>query len=62
MTNAEYRFAIKRLGLSQGGAAKLLCIHKRTSCGFANDRAVPDIYARFLRLMISTGTRAEDVK
>ena len=52
MDSAEYRAALKRLGLSQAAAAEFLDVHEMTSRRWANGSAtVPGPVAKLLRLM-----------
>ena len=56
MTKTEYRSKIEALGLSQGAAASLMQIGKRTSRRYAlGESEIPDLIARFLRLIKAQG-------
>jgi DNA-binding transcriptional regulator YiaG len=56
MTPDEYRDLIEKLGLTQGGAARLLGVDERTSRRWANgERDVPAPVERFLRYLLATG-------
>lgn len=60
MTSDEYREAIDRLGLTQGGAARLLGVDERTSRRWANgERDIPPPAQRFLRYLMATGRSGE---
>lgn len=62
MTPAQYKAAIKRLGLSQERAGVWLGIGKRTSQGYAlGEYPVPEPVAKLLRLVIKLGLNAADV-
>jgi DNA-binding transcriptional regulator YiaG len=55
MTSDEYRKTIDKLGLTQGGAARLLGVDERTSRRWANgERDIPPPAQRFLRYLIAT--------
>lgn len=55
MTSDEYRTALEQLGLTQGGAARLLGVDERTSRRWANgERDIPPPASRFLRYLIAT--------
>lgn len=63
MTPAEYKAAIKELGLSQERAGVWLGIGKRTSQGYAlGEYPVPEPVAKLLRLCIRMGLEPDDVK
>jgi hypothetical protein len=63
MTPAQYRAAIKALGLSQHRAGDFLGIGRRTSQGYAlGEYSVPEPIAKLLRLMIKLELKPEDVK
>lgn len=51
MTSNQYRSALKRLGLSQGSAAKLLGVSVRTSNGYANGGKIPKPVGKLLELI-----------
>ena len=56
MTGAEYRKAIKHLGLSQVSAAKFLGVDETTSRRWvANKHPIPDAVAMLLSTMVSQG-------
>jgi DNA-binding transcriptional regulator YiaG len=60
MTSDEFRAALDALGLTQGGAARLLGVDERTSRRWANgERDVPPPAQRFLRYLIATGRSGE---
>lgn len=62
MTANQYREAIKRLSLSQRGAAAFLGVDERTSRRWAADDAeIPESAAKLLRLMIRLKLKPEDV-
>ena len=53
MTGAEYREAIKHLGLSQVGAAKFLGVAETTSRRWIKDKhPIPDAVAMLLSTMV----------
>jgi DNA-binding transcriptional regulator YiaG len=64
MLPKEYETALKALGLSQVGAARLLGVAGRTSRSWvAGDREIPEPAARFLQFIIAEGyTPAEVMK
>jgi hypothetical protein len=63
VTPTQYRAAIKRLGLSQHGAADFLGISGRASQGYAlGEYPVPEAVAKLLRLMIKLGLKPVDVQ
>lgn len=63
MTGVQYRAAIEKLGLSQQGAARFLCVGERTSRRWALGEArVPESVAMLLRLMIRLKIKPEDVR
>ena len=63
MTPAQYKAAIKALGLSQRAAGKFLGVDERTSRRWiAGDAQVPESAAKLLRLMIRLKLKHEDVK
>jgi hypothetical protein len=63
MTPAEYKEAIKALGLSQERAGVWLGISPRASQGYAlGEYGVPEPTAKLLRLMLRLGLKPEDVK
>lgn len=60
MTPDDYREAIETLGLTQGGAARLLGVDERTSRRWAcGERDIPPPAQRFLRYLIATGRSGE---
>jgi hypothetical protein len=62
MTNLEYRAAIAALGLSQGGAARLLGVDQRTSARWAlAEREIPEPVSRFLRFLVAAKIKPERV-
>lgn len=62
MTANQYRAALQRLGLTQGGAAEFLGVSIRASHGYANKDPIPEAIAKLLRLMVKLGLKPEDVK
>lgn len=63
MTANQYRAALKKLGLSQRGFAKLVGSGERTSRRWALGEAeVPECIAILLRLMLAGKVTAEDVR
>ena len=62
MTADEYRTALKALGLTQAGAARLLGVDERTSRRWARgEREIPGPVVRFLHFLIAAGIPADDV-
>lgn len=62
MTPDEYREALTRLGLTQGGGARMLGVDERTSRRWANgERDIPPPVQRFLRFLIAIGKSGEYV-
>lgn len=60
MTSDEYRETLETLGLTQGGAARLLGVDDRTSRRWAcGERDIPPPAERFLRYLIATGRSGE---
>jgi DNA-binding transcriptional regulator YiaG len=60
VTSDEYRKTIDKLGLTQGGAARLLGVDERTSRRWANgERDIPPPAQRFLRYLIATKRSGE---
>lgn len=63
MTSAQYKTAIKTLGLSQERAGDWLGIGRRTSQGYAlGEYPVPEPVAKLLRLCVKLKLSPEDVK
>jgi hypothetical protein len=63
MTPAQYKAAIKALGLSQERAGDWLGIGRRTSQGYAlGEYPVPEPVAKLLRLCVKMKLNPEDVK
>lgn len=63
MTPAQYKTAIKALGLSQERAGDWLGIGRRTSQGYSlGERPVPEPVAKLLRLCVKLKLNPEDVK
>jgi transcriptional regulator with XRE-family HTH domain len=63
MTSNQFRAALKRLGLSQRGFAKLVGYDERTSRKWALDEAaVPACIGILLRLMLAGKVTVEDVR
>lgn len=62
MDAEEYREAIERLHLSQGGAAEFLGLSLRTSNAYANGGNIRMGDAMLLRLMLKNKLKPEDVK
>ncbi len=63
MTPAEYKAAIKELGLTQHQAGDWLGIGRRTSQGYAlGEYPVPEPTAKLLRLCVANNIQPEDVK
>jgi transcriptional regulator with XRE-family HTH domain len=63
MTSNQFRAALKRLGLSQRGFAKLVGHDERTTRKWALDEAaVPPGIAILLRLMLAGKVTVEDVR
>jgi hypothetical protein len=63
MTAAQYKAAIKALGLSQERAGDWLGIGRRTSQGYAlGEYPVPEPVAKLLRLCVRMKMNPEDVK
>jgi hypothetical protein len=60
MTTAQYRAALKKLGLTQAQAAEFLGVSTRMSNAYANSAVVPVAIARLLRLMIRLKLKPED--
>jgi DNA-binding XRE family transcriptional regulator len=52
VTPDQYSAAIKRLGMTQGEAAKFLDISIRSSHGYANGEPIPEAITKLLRLMV----------
>jgi hypothetical protein len=63
MTALQFRAAIKRLGLSQAGAAALVGADPRTGRRWALDeRSVPECVAILLRLLLAGKITTADVE
>jgi hypothetical protein len=63
MTANQFRAALKRLGLSQAGAASLVGADPRTGRRWALDeRAVPECVAILLRLLMAGKITQEDIE
>jgi DNA-binding transcriptional regulator YiaG len=63
MTTKQYRAALKTLGLSQRGFARIIGMGERSSRRWALDEArVPDPVAILLRLMLDGKISAADVQ
>lgn len=63
MTPSQYRSALKRLGLSQHGAADLLGHSRRSSQGYAlGEYPVPECVAILLRLLLAGKITVADVE
>ena len=60
MTTAQYRAALKKLGLTQAQATEFLGVSTRMSNAYANSAVVPVAIARLLRLMIRLKLKPED--
>jgi DNA-binding transcriptional regulator YiaG len=61
VTPDEYREALERLGLTQGGGARLLGVDERTSRRWANgERDIPPPAQRFLRFLIAIKRSGKD--
>lgn len=62
MTSDEYRAALKSLGLTQAGGARLVGVDERTSRRWAiGERDVPPPVARFLTFLIVSDIKPEAV-
>ena len=62
MTKNQYRWHIRRLGLSQLRAAEWLEIAPRTSQGYAlGEQPVPGAIAKLLRLMVRLNIKPDEV-
>jgi DNA-binding transcriptional regulator YiaG len=63
MTPTQYAAAIKTLGLSQRGAAKVLGVDERTSRKWiAGDSRIPEPVAKLLRLAIRLKLNPNELK
>ena len=63
MTGRQFRAAIRRLGLSQAGAARLLGIDARTARRWVlNERRIPETAIIVLNLMLAGKVTVEDVE
>jgi predicted GIY-YIG superfamily endonuclease len=62
MTSDQYRKAIAKLGMTQGGAAEFLGISVRSSNGYANGSPIPEAVSKLLRLMTQRSIRPEEVR
>lgn len=62
MTGPQYKAALRALDLSQAGAAEFLGVSLRASHGYANGAAIPEGYAKLLRLMVRLGLSPKDVR
>jgi DNA-binding transcriptional regulator YiaG len=62
MTPTQYATAIKALGLSQRGAAKVFGVDERTSRKWiAGDSRVPEPVAKLLRVMIKHKIKPDEL-
>lgn len=62
MLPKEYEAALKALGLSQVGAARMLGVAERTSRAWVSGfRPVPEPVARFLQFLIAEGYAPAEV-
>lgn len=61
MTPAQYKTAIKALGLSQERAGEWLGVSARTGQNYAA-KGPPEPVAKLLRLVVKMGLKPEDVK
>ena len=63
MTANQFRAALRRLALSQGGAARLVGADERTGRRWAlGERSVPDCVAILLKLLIAGKITIQDVE
>ena len=63
MTPAQYRAAIKALGLSQERAGDWLGIGKRTSQSYAlGETRIPEPVAKLLRITVKLKLKPEEMK
>lgn len=63
MTSQQYRAALKKLDISQQGAARLFKLGFRTSRRYAlNEAKVPESIAILLRLMLAGKISAADIE
>lgn len=62
MTPNQYRAAIKKLGLSQLAAGRLLDIGARTSRRWATDGGIPEAAAILLRLALAGKITLADIE
>lgn len=60
MNPNQYREVLAKLGLTQGGGARLLGVDERTSRRWANgEREIPPPVQRFLRYLVATDQSGE---
>lgn len=63
MTPTQYQFSLKRLGLTQVGAARLFGVDPRTSRRWvAGDLVIPPAVALALRLMVAHGVPLDEAE
>lgn len=63
MTPTQYQASLKRLGLSQVGAARLFGVDPRTSRRWvADDLVIPRAVALALRLMVAHGVEPDEAE
>jgi hypothetical protein len=63
MSRAQYRAALKKLGISHVGAGKVFGLYHRHAQRFATGESpVPEPLAKLIRLMVRLNLRPEDVE
>jgi hypothetical protein len=63
MTSAQFNTALRRLDLTQAGAARLLGVDGRTTRYWAaGDRAIPESIAILLRLLVAGKITIQDIE
>jgi hypothetical protein len=63
MSKAQYRVALKKLGISHIGAGKVFGLYHRHAQRFATGKSpVPEPLAKLIRLMIRLDLKPEDVE
>lgn len=63
MTSTQYRTALRRLCLTQIGAAKLFGANERTARYYANgERAIPTCVAIVLKLLVAGKITTADIE
>lgn len=62
MTHTQYRATLKRLGLTQLAAGRILGVGDRTSRRWALEGGIPETAAKLLRLAVAGKITIDDIE